>query len=92
MTEAAHYSAIERLRDGRRLEVRALVPGDRDGILKAFNRASPQSLRRRFFAAKRELSEKEIEFFSEVVSITSPWPPSWRKKDDRSSSAAGGTF
>ncbi|MGB7043147.1 MAG: GNAT family N-acetyltransferase [Xanthobacteraceae bacterium] len=66
MTEAAHYSAIERLRDGRRLEVRALVPGDRDGILKAFNRASPQSLRRRFFAAKRELSEKEIEFFSKV--------------------------
>jgi RimJ/RimL family protein N-acetyltransferase len=66
VTEAAQYSAIERLRDGRRLEVRALVPDDRDGILKAFNRSSPQSLRRRFFAAKRELSEKEIEFFSKV--------------------------
>lgn len=66
MTEAAQYSAIERLRDGRRLKVRALLPGDRDGILKAFNRSSPQSLRRRFFAAKGGLTEKEIEFFSKV--------------------------
>ena len=66
MTEAAQYSAIERLRDGRRLEVRALLPDDRDGILKAFNRSSPQSLRRRFFAAKGGLSDKEIEFFSKV--------------------------
>ncbi len=66
MPKAAQYSAIERLRDGRRLEVRALVPADRDGILKAFNRSSPQSLRRRFFAAKGGLTEKEIEFFSKV--------------------------
>ena len=66
MTEAAQYSAIERLRDGHRLKVRALLPDDRDGILKAFNRSSPQSLRRRFFAAKGGLTEKEIEFFSKV--------------------------
>ena len=66
MTAAAQYSAIEKLRDGRRLEVRALVPDDRDSILKAFNRSSPQSLRRRFFAAKGGLTEKEIEFFSKV--------------------------
>ena len=57
MTEASQYSAIERLRDGRRLEVRALLPDDRDGILKTFNSSSLQSLRRRFFATVRSTGQ-----------------------------------
>ncbi len=64
--EAAHYRSIEALRDGRRLEIRALRPEDRDGLLAAVGRASARSLYLRFFAVKRNFSEQEVEFFSNV--------------------------
>jgi RimJ/RimL family protein N-acetyltransferase len=66
MLDAANYAARCRLRDGRPIEIRALRPGDRTELLTAINRTSVESLRRRFLAAKREFSEKEIEFFTNV--------------------------
>jgi GNAT superfamily N-acetyltransferase len=66
MPEAARYSAIESLRDGRRLEIRALRPEDQVGLLAAIGRSSAQSLYRRFFGAKRDFSEKERAFFLNV--------------------------
>lgn len=66
MSEAANYSASETLRDGRRVEIRALRPGDRAGLLAAVGRVSTQSLYRRFFAVKRSFSERETDFFLNV--------------------------
>jgi RimJ/RimL family protein N-acetyltransferase len=63
---AAAYSAFESLRDGRRLEIRALRPSDRDGLLAAVARASDQSFYRRFFGVRRDFTEKEIERFLHV--------------------------
>jgi RimJ/RimL family protein N-acetyltransferase len=64
--EASKYSATEVLRNGREVEIRALRRDDRDALLAATSRASPQSMFRRFFAAKRAFSEQEIEFFVNV--------------------------
>jgi RimJ/RimL family protein N-acetyltransferase len=66
MMSAAKYSAVELLRDGRRLGIHALGTGDRADLLGAVERTSAQSLYRRFFSAKRDFSEKEIEFFINV--------------------------
>ncbi len=66
MAGAAGYSAVATLRDGRRAEIRALRPDDRDGLIAAVGRASGQSLYRRFFGAKRDFSEPEIAFFLNV--------------------------
>ena len=63
MLAAAKYSAIEALRDGRRLEIRALGPDDRADLLAAVGRSSGQSLYRRFFAVRRGFTEPEIAFF-----------------------------
>jgi GNAT superfamily N-acetyltransferase len=63
MPEAAKYSAVERLRDGREIEIRALRPADEDDMLAAVDRTSAQSLYRRFFGAKRHFSESEKSFF-----------------------------
>jgi len=63
---AAEYTAIERLRDGTTLQVRALQPGDRAEMLASVGRFSKQTLYRRFFAPKRSFSEREIEFFLDV--------------------------
>ena len=66
MSEAAKYSAIEVLRDKRRVEIRALRPDDRADLLAAVGRTSEQSLYRRFFAVKNGFTEPEIAFFLNI--------------------------
>jgi RimJ/RimL family protein N-acetyltransferase len=68
--DPSNYSAVETLRDGTRLQIRALKPADRDELLAALGRMSDESIRRRFFAPKRRFSEREIEFFSNVDFVT----------------------
>ncbi len=63
---AAGYSAVERLRDGRRIEIRALRPSDRAALLEALAQMSEEARYRRFFAPKRGFSEKEIDFYLNV--------------------------
>ena len=70
MLEAAEYSAVEFLRDGRRVEIRALKPDDRTDLGAAVESVSPQSLYRRFFTVKRGLTEQEIDFFLNVDLVT----------------------
>ncbi|MGO4389492.1 hypothetical protein AB4Y85_18360 [Microvirga sp. 2YAF29] len=60
------YSATETLRDGRIIEIRALRPTDRAGLLAAVGRVSDRSLYRRFFAFKRGFTEQEIDFYLNV--------------------------
>ena len=66
MTGVARYSAVERLRDGRQIEICALKPADEDDMLAAIGRIGPQSLYRRFFGAKKHFSESEKSFFLNV--------------------------
>jgi RimJ/RimL family protein N-acetyltransferase len=62
----ASYSAQERLKDGRTVQIRALRPDDEADMLAAIHQTNLESLRRRFFAAKRDFSEKEKAFFLQV--------------------------
>ena len=66
MIEAAAYSAVETLRDGRSVTIRALKPEDRSAMLSAVGRVSAESLYRRFFGPKRGFTEKETDFFVNV--------------------------
>jgi RimJ/RimL family protein N-acetyltransferase len=66
MSDPAGYSAVASLRDGRRVEIRALQPDDEAGLIAAVGRASPQSIYRRFFGPKRDFTEKEIAYFVNV--------------------------
>jgi hypothetical protein len=78
MLEAANHSAFEALRNGLRVEIRALRPDDRADLIAAVGRSSAQSLYRRFFAVKRDFAEPEIEFFLNVdfvnhVALVAVW-------------------
>jgi GNAT superfamily N-acetyltransferase len=64
--KAAKHEAVETLRDGRPVTIRALRPEDRDGLLAAVADSSTRSLYRRFFTRKRSFSEKEVAFFLNV--------------------------
>jgi RimJ/RimL family protein N-acetyltransferase len=60
------FSAAETLRDGRVFQIRALRPDDRSGLLAAVGRISERSLYRRFFGFKRDFTEREVDFFTNV--------------------------
>ena len=66
MIDAANYSATETLRDGRTIEIRTQRSQDREGMQAAITRSSSGSLYRRFFAVRREFSEKETDYFLEI--------------------------
>jgi RimJ/RimL family protein N-acetyltransferase len=66
MSEDAHYTEEGLLRDGSRIEIRALCPEDEADMLAAIDRTSTQSLRRRFFTMKRSFSAKERDFFMNI--------------------------
>ncbi len=64
--ELKKYCALETLRNGTRVEIRALRPSDREGLLAAVGGTSDQSVYRRFFGLKREFSEREISRFLDI--------------------------
>lgn len=64
--DLTRYSAMERLRDGGPLEIRALRSDDRDELLAALHRMSDESLQRRFFAPKRHFTDQEVAFYTGV--------------------------
>lgn len=66
MPKIEEYSAIEALRDGCRVEIRALRPDDRADLIAAVGRASDRSLYRRFFGLKRSFTDQEAAFFVNV--------------------------
>ena len=66
MMPSANYSVHERLRDKRAVKIRALRPDDETSMLAAIDRTGTVSLKRRFFAPKREFSDAETAFFMNV--------------------------
>jgi ribosomal protein S18 acetylase RimI-like enzyme len=66
MLQSHKYSVIETLRDGHRLEIRALTSDDRSDLIAAVARTSAESLRRRFFVSKRSFTDQETAFFLNV--------------------------
>ena len=62
MVEPSNYSAVEKLRNGERIVIRALRPQDRDDLMAAVDRTSGDSLYRRFFAVRRHFTETEESF------------------------------
>ena len=92
MSGASEYSAVEPLRDGRRVEIRALKPDDREGLVAAVGRTSDQSLYRRFFGAKRDFSEREIAFFLNVDFVNHVALVAVLEEDGRPVIIAGGRY
>jgi RimJ/RimL family protein N-acetyltransferase len=57
------------LADGTRLELRPLGSEDRDGFAALFVRLSPESRYRRFLSPKRELTPRELSYFTDIDHI-----------------------
>src|SRR5262249_5307298 len=92
MLDAANYSAVETLRDGRQGEIRAFRPSDRADLPPAVARTSTESLYRRFFTVKRSFSEREKEFFLNVDFIDHVALMAWIEESARSVITGGGRY
>jgi GNAT superfamily N-acetyltransferase len=92
MIEPASYSAIQTLREGRKIQIRALRPQDRDGLTSAVARVGKESLYRRFFAGKREFSEKEVSFFVDVDFVNHVALVAVAKEGDQAAIVGGGRY
>ena len=92
MSRTAEYSAIETLRNGRRMEIRALRPEDRQNLIAALGRASAQSLYRRFFSVKHHFTEEETSFFVNVDFINHVALVALLEEDGRPVIVGGGRY
>jgi RimJ/RimL family protein N-acetyltransferase len=66
MLEPANYSVNEKLRDGRKVEIRALRQDDGDSLRAAIARMSDEALYRRFFGVRHQFTEKEAAHFLDI--------------------------
>jgi len=66
LVEPSNYSVVEKLRNGERIEIRALRSQDRDDLIAAVGRTSTESLYRRFFAVRRHFTETEESFYLNI--------------------------
>jgi RimJ/RimL family protein N-acetyltransferase len=56
--------------NGTGISLRQVGAGDRDGLAVLFARLSPQSRHQRFLSPKRELTPRELAFFTDIDHIT----------------------
>ena len=61
MCDARAYSVNEVMKDGTRVTIRAVRPGDRNRFLEAFRLLEKDSIYTRFFSHRNELSDAEID-------------------------------
>jgi GNAT superfamily N-acetyltransferase len=66
MVDPRNYLARETLKDGTEVNVRAIRADDGPRILDAFNTLDRESIYRRFFSPKKELSDAEVTQLTEV--------------------------
>ncbi len=62
----ASYSVTERLKDGRHVTIRAIRSDDKGRMADALREVSPESLYRRTFSAKKDLSDDDLRQLTEV--------------------------
>ena len=68
-TDAGDHAHVHTLRDGAHLLVRSLQPGDRDEIADGYEHLSPESRRLRFFNAPDHLSERLLDYLTDVDGV-----------------------
>ena len=86
------YSEFELLRDGRRVEIRALRPEDRDALMAAVKGMNSESFYRRFFAVKHDFSEAEIDYFVDVDFVSHVALVAEVQEDGHNMIAGGGRY
>ena len=92
MSDAANYHAVDTLRDGRKIAIRAFAPADKEALTASLARISAHSLYRRFFTVKRTFSDREREFFLNVDFINHVALMAWIEDSSPPTIAGGARY
>jgi GNAT superfamily N-acetyltransferase len=90
--DIANYSVKERLRDGRTVTIRAIRPDDKGRMADTLRQVSPESLYRRTFSAKRDLSSEELKNLTEVDFVNIVALVAFIKTEEHDRIAGGGRY
>ncbi len=64
--EPSSYCADTALRDGSKVQIRALRPDDAPRLVEGFKQLSAETIYRRFFQAKQELTPAELDYLTRL--------------------------
>lgn len=66
MVDPRNYTVTETLKDGTEVTIRAIRPDDQEAIRAIFENLDEESTYRRFFGSKKELTDAELAYFTDV--------------------------
>src|SRR3954452_21271533 len=66
MRHEAEHDDVVRLNDGSEVLIRPVVPADRELFAKGFEHFGPKSRQSRFLGMKKQLTEKDLDFLTNV--------------------------
>ena len=69
MQEGRDFAVEEKLKNGRRVLIRAIRPDDKGAMLNGFHHLSVHSRQLRFFGSKSDISDRELQYYTEVDNI-----------------------
>ncbi len=87
-----NYRVTEALRDGRTMTIRAVRPDDKGLVVDALKNVSPESIYRRFFTPKREISASGLKLVTEVDFINAVALVAVIKEDGNEQIVGGGRY
>ena len=90
--DIANYKAVERLRDDRLLTIRAVRPDDKALVLEALPGVSPESIQRRLFTTKKEITEEGLRKITEVDFVNTVALVAALENDGAERLAGGGRY
>jgi len=92
INDIVNYAVTERLKDGRLITIRAVRPDDKGLVIEAFHEMSAESLYRRLFAVKKDLTDEDLKRATEVDFVDVVQLVVVLEKDGREHLAGGGRY
>ena len=90
--DIAQYNVTETLRDQRPVTIRAVRPDDKALVIETIRKASPESIYRRLFEVRKELTEQELTLVTEVDFVDVVQLVAVLEKDGREHIVGGGRY
>ncbi len=90
--DLSNYNVTENLRDHRKVTIRAVRPDDKGLVIEGLKAVSPESIYRRFFTPKREISASGLKLVTEVDFINAVALIAVIEKDGNEQIAGGGRY
>ena len=92
VTPLSEYAAVETIRDGKQISIKAISTEDKQELLEGFHRLSPKSVYFRMFSAKKDLTPAELEYYTNIDFKDNVALVVWLNEDGDENIIGGGRY